>query len=416
MVWKKRRLYAGPGGLRALTGLNPRLRHGPHSEILAVMKSLVAPLLLGLAAAGLWAADQNPPTLAIGAQAPAFSLPGIDGKTYSLDDFRQSKVLVLVFTCVHCPTAQLYEGRIKKLAADYRDRGVALVAIQPNDPKSVRLDELGYTDMSDSFDEMKVRAAHRHFNFQFLYDGETQSVARAYGPTATPHVFVFDEQRKLRYQGHVDNSQREALAKVPAARNAIEAVLAGKPVAVQKTPTVGCSIKWAYKEASGKEEMERIAREPVNVELAPADMLKLLRKNTTGKVLLVNFWATWCGPCTAEFPELQKMFRMYRNRKFDLVTVSTNFPDEKKAVLEFLQKQHASTRNLIFGTTDNYGLMAAFDPDWNAAVPYTMLIGIDGQVIYKNQGPITPLEVRRMILANLPDDDYVGQQAYWRSR
>src|ERR1022692_3643229 len=167
------------------------------------MRLTIVALLL--ACSGVVRADDNPPTLAIGAAAPDFNLPAVDGKTYRLQDFASSKALVVVFTCVHCPTAQLYEGRIKKLAGDYRDRGVALVAIQPNNPKAVRLDELGYTDRADSLAEMKIRAEYRHFDFPFLYDGETQSVARAYGPTAdgetqsvaraygpkaTPHVFV----------------------------------------------------------------------------------------------------------------------------------------------------------------------------------------------------------------------------------
>jgi len=376
---------------------------------------LAIPILL-LACSGVVRAEEHPATLAIGAVAPDFSLPGTDGKTYRLHDFDSSKVLVIVFTCVHCPTAQLYEGRIKKLADDYRERGVALVAIQPNNPKSVRLDEMGYTDLSDSLPEMKIRAAYRHFNFPFLYDGETQAVARAYGPTATPHVFVFDRERKLRYQGRVDSSPREALAKRQDARMAIDAVLDGKPVPVEKTPTVGCSIKWAYKQASGEEEMTRIAQEPVGVELAGLDQLRALRENGTGKVLLVDFWATWCGPCTAEFPEFQKMYRMYRKRAFDMVTVSVNFPDERKGVLKFLEEQHASTKNLLFGTNETYDEMAAFDPAWNAGVPYTVLLGIDGRIIYKQQGEIDPLEVRRLILANLPDDDYIGQQAYWNVR
>jgi peroxiredoxin len=376
----------------------------------------LAIVVLLLASCGFLRAAENPPTLAIGAAAPDFSLRGVDGKTYGLADFASSKILVIVFTCDHCPTAQLYEGRIKKLADDYQSRGVALVAIQPNNPKAIRLDELGYTDLSDSLPEMKIRAAYRHFNFPYLYDGETQAVARKYGPTATPHVFVFDEQRKLRYEGRVDSSTREALAKRHDARLAIDAVLAGKPVEQPKTPSVGCSIKWAYKEAASDAEMVRIEKEPVTVELAGADRLKALRKNGTGKVLLVNFWATWCGPCTAEFPEFQTMYRMYRKRAFDLVTVSANYPDEKKGVMKFLNEQHASTKNLLFGTNETYDLMAAFDPDWNAGVPYTMLIGIDGQVIYKHQGEIDPLEVRRLILENLPDDDYIGQQAYWKSR
>lgn len=373
-------------------------------------------VVLLLACSVIVRADDNPPTLAVGAAAPDFNLPAVDGKTYRLQDFASSKVLVLVFTCVHCPTAQLYEGRIKKLADDYRDRDVVLVAIQPNNPNAVRLDELGYTDLADSLPEMKIRAEYRHFNFPFLYDGDTQSVARAYGPTATPHVFVFDQDRKLRYQGRVDSSQREALAKRQDARLAIDAVLAGEAVKMEKTPTVGCSIKWAYKQASGEAEMARIAKEPVVLNPAGLDELKALRKNGTGKVLLVDFWATWCGPCTAELPEFQKMYRMYRKRAFDLVTVSVNFPDERRGVMRFLDEQHASSKNLIFATNETYDEMAAFNPTWNAGVPYTVLIGIDGKVIYQQQGEVDPLEVRRLILANLPDDDYIGQQAYWNSK
>src|SRR5579884_718681 len=182
----------------------------------------------------VWA-DQPHPTLALGSPAPDFALPGTDGKIHKLSDYSGSKILVIVFTCNHCPTAQLYETRIKKLAADYQPKGVALVAIEPNNPDAIRLDELGYTDVSDSFEEMKIRAAYRHFNFPYLYDGETQSVSRAYGPKATPHVFIFDKDRKLRYEGRVDNSQRESLVKTQDARNAIDALLEGKPVAVAHT-------------------------------------------------------------------------------------------------------------------------------------------------------------------------------------
>jgi peroxiredoxin len=372
-------------------------------------------LLMLLLCASFAVCDEGgPPTLAIGSSAPDFCLPGIDGQTHCLKDYAASKVLVVAFTCNHCPTAQLYETRIQQLAADYRDRGVALVAVEPNNPNAVRLDEMGYTDVGDSFEEMKIRAAYRHFNFPYLYDGDTQKISRAYGPSATPHLFIFDAERKLRYEGRVDNNPREPLVNVKDARNAIDALLANKPVPVAKTPSVGCSTKWMYKEEGRKQELTEIESQPVKIQPASAEDLKTLRKNQTGKLMLVNFWATWCGPCFKELPDLETMYRMYGHRAFDLVTVSINYPDEQPGVLSALQKQHATSRNLLLGSSDIYGLMAAFDSEWNAAVPYTMLIRPDGQVVYKRQGEIDPLELRRLIIANLADDDYIGHQAYWR--
>ena len=379
------------------------------------------PTFLGLLALALLspfgrADESSPPPLAIGAAAPDFCLPGIDGQSHCLAEYASSKVLVIAFTCNHCPTAQLYETRLKQLAADYRDRGVTLVAIQPNSPNAVRLDELGYTDIGDSFDDMKVRAAYRHFNFPYLYDGETQKVARAYGPAATPHLFIFDAERKLRYQGRVDNNPREPLVTRRDARLAIDAILADKPVEVEKTPSVGCSTKWLYKEEGRKKGLAEIESKPVQISSASAEDLKALRKNPTGKLLLVNFWATWCAPCVQEMPEIQTMYRMYGHRAFDVATVSINYPDEQQGALGALTRLHATTRNLILGSTDLYALLASFDPDWNAAVPYSMLIRPNGEVVYKLQGAIDPLEMRRMIIANLPDDDYLGHQAYWQTR
>jgi thiol-disulfide isomerase/thioredoxin len=317
---------------------------------------------------------------------------------------------------VHCPTAEVYEQRLKQIVVDYTKRGVAFAVIQPNNAQAVRLDEMGYTDLGDSLDDMKVRAEHRAFNFPFLYDGETQETALKYGPTATPHAFVFDAARTLRYQGRIDSNPREAYAKTPDLRNALDAVLESRAPAVEKTPTVGCSIKWLDKKKLHDAEQSAFAKETVPLEKLSVADAKLLRQNTSGKTRLVNFWATWCGPCTEEFPDLQNTWRMYRKRPFELVTVAINYPDEEPAVRRFLESQHASSRNLLSGTMDPYELMQAFDPEWNGGVPYSMVIGPDGKVLYKGNGRLDILKARRLILASFPDDDYVGQNAYWNTK
>jgi peroxiredoxin len=340
-------------------------------------------------------------TLQIGQAAPDFSLPGVDGKTYCLKDFDAAEILVVVFTCNHCPTAQAYEDRIKQLAADYKDRGVVLVAISPNDPAALRLDEMGYTDVGDSLDDMKVRAKDHEFNFPYLYDGDEQKVARAYGPVATPHVFIFDKGRKLRFVGRIDDSAKPENVKSHDTRNAIEALLAGRPVPVEKTKTFGCSIKWSDKRGSVKESLKRWDAEDATLEPIDKEGVKSLLANDSKKLRLVNVWATSCGPCLVEFPELVTMHRMYRRRDFELVTVSADEPDRKEQALSLLKKEHASCTNYLWAPGDAYDLVETVDPKWEGPLPYTLLIAPGGKVLYRKQGEIDPLELRKAIVEHL---------------
>ena len=357
-------------------------------------------------------AQESHPILALGSQAPDFDLPGVDGKNHKLADYASSPILVVVFACNHCPISQMYETRIAKLEADYHDRGVAVVAIQPNDPTAIRIDELDSSDISDSLDEMKIRAQYKHLTYPYLYDGETQAVTRAYGPQATPHVFVFDSERKLRYEGRMDDSYRAESVKTHEARDAIDALLAHREVAMKHTGVFGCSTKWKEKQAARLEALRKIEAKPVTVEMATAEDLKKLRANPTGKTLLVSFWATWCGSCIHEFPDMEDTYRMYDVRDVELVTVAANLPDEKAGVQRILDKMHATSRNLLFASTDTAALQAAFDPTWESAVPYTVVIAPDGKIIYRKQGSVDILEMRRAILAKLPSD-YEGFNRYW---
>ncbi len=341
-------------------------------------------------------------TLEIGAKAPDYALPGVDGQIHRLAEYDKAKVLVIVFTCNHCPTAQAYEERIKKLAADYKGKGVALVAISPNDPKAVRLDELGYTDLSDSLEEMEIRAKDKQFNFPYLYDGDKQEVSKAYGPMTTPHVFVFDSERKLRFAGRVDDNERQP-AKVTSqdTRNAIEALLAGQPVPVETTKTVGCSIKWSDKRDSVKEAFAKWAREPVAVWPTDVAGVKKLLKNEGKKLRVINLWASWCPPCAKELPDLVEINRMYRGREFEMVGISLDGPQAKDKVQAFLEKNQASYANYLFDGQDFKALISAVDPKWGAEIPYTLIIKPGGGVLYRRLGMIEPLEVKKVIVEYL---------------
>jgi len=350
-------------------------------------------------------ADQHP-TLAVGASALPFRLQGVDGKTYTLQSFKDAKILAIVFTCNHCPTAQAYEDRIIKLTGDYAAKGVKVIAIMPNDPKSISLDELGYTDMSDSFAEMKLRAARKHFNFPYLFDGGTQAVARAYGPIATPHIFIFDKDRKLRYNGRIDDVEKPS--KTPNtfdARNAIDALLANKEVTEKTTKVFGCSIKWTEKSNWIDKAREEWAKEPVTLDPIDAAGIKDLLKNKTDKVRLINVWATWCGPCVTEYPEFIAMNRMYRRRDFEFISISADDPAKKNKALKFLQENQSSVTNYIFSVDDKYKLIEAIDPKWQGALPYTLLIEPGGKIIYSKQGAIDPAELKKAIV----DDSYIGR-------
>jgi peroxiredoxin len=367
---------------------------------LFLRNSMTTALLLLWPAAAAVADPPGLKTLPIGSAAPDFQLPGVDGKTYTLSDFASAKVLVVVFTCNHCPTAQAYEGRVARLQADYRDKGVALVAISPNNAAAVRLDELGYTDLGDSFEDMKLRAKDHNYTYPYLYDGETQSTARAYGVLATPQVYIFDGERKLRYVGRFDDAEVKAV-KSHDAKNAVEALLAGKPVPVATTRVFGCSTKWIEKQADAQKSLAKWDAERVGLEPIDLAGVAKLAKNDTKKLLLVNLWATWCGPCVAELPELVTMNRMYRGRNFQFVTISMDDLSKREDASKVLTENHVAATNYILNADDRDKFAEALDQEWPGPVPYTLLITPGGKIVYRKVGAIDPLEVKRAIVAYL---------------
>lgn len=360
-------------------------------------------------------AEDNVHDLQIGEAAPDFSLPGIDGKTHTLAEYKGAKLLMVAFLSNHCPSSHAIEARLLKLLADTKGKGLTFVAINPNNPNGLSIDELGYSKYNDSFEDMQKYAKDQHFDFPYLYDGEKQVVAHAYGCLATPHIFIFDADQKLRYKGRFDDSQYEDPATVKSndARNAVEALLAGQEVPVPITKPHGCSTKWNGKSTGIAQKMEKWDKTPVDVEAIDTTGVAALRKNGTNKVRLFNVWATWCGPCVAEFPELVTTARKFDMRDFEFISISTDSAKDADKVKAFLEKRGAGlsergrkavtaegrkTNSYLYSGTSPEDLMKQLDPEWPGSIPHTVLVSPDGKILWTHNGPVDGEELRAKVL------------------
>ncbi|MDP4679041.1 MAG: redoxin domain-containing protein [Cyclobacteriaceae bacterium] len=342
--------------------------------------------------------EQEIKTLPIGSKAPNFKLPGVDGKYHALSEYDNSDVLVIVFTCNHCPTAQAYEERIKTVTSDYKNQGVQVIAISQNSIRGIMLHELGYTDLGDSFEDMIVRAEDQNFNFPYLYDGDDHAASLQYGPIATPHVFVFNKERILTYVGRLDGKEKVGSGNAEDLRAAIDSTLKGEPVALSTTKTFGCSTKWAWKDKLAKKVNKEWAEKEVSLEEVDTNGLSELLVNNSENLRLINFWATWCGPCVAEYPDFIEIHRMFTDRGFEFVSVSADNLGIKDKVHSFLKKKTSAVRNFIYNEEDKYAMIEAIDPEWDGALPYTVLVEPGGQVVYKMMGSIDPFQLKKIIV------------------
>ena len=342
--------------------------------------------------------EQEVKTLEIGAKAPDFKLPGTDGKFHSLADYSDAKVLVILFTCNHCPTAQAYEDRIKTLVTDYAPKGVQVVAISPNSPLGLLYEELGYSDLGDTFEDNIIRAEKNNFNFPYLYDGDNQKVSLAYGPVATPHAFVFDQKRILQYVGRIDGSEKPGTANAEDLRQAIDNVLSGSEIVEPITKTFGCSTKWGWKTKMREKVDEEWKNKEVSLQTITIEGVKDVLKNKSDKLRLVNVWATWCGPCRLEYPDFIVIQRMFGARDFEFVSISTDKMAKRESALKFLNDAESAVTNYIVDSEDSYAIIEAIDPKWNGALPYTLLLEPGGKVVWQHQGEVDFQELKTFIV------------------
>jgi peroxiredoxin len=377
------------------------------------MKTILTLGLAALMTTTTWS-QEIPKVLEIGAPMPDFKLPGIDGKDHTAADFASAKILCVIFTCNHCPDSVAAAVRTEEIHQAYKNKGVALIAVNSNNPASLTPDELGYSPHGDSFEEMQPFATDHGWTFPYLYDGEKQLFATACGAQSTPHVFVFDAERKLRYTGRMDDAGRK---KGPVEKsyltNAFDSILAGQPVKEPVTRSFGCSTKWLFKQNNVAADQANWEKKPVTVDDLNAELAKKIRANGSGNVRLINFWSTTCGPCVKEFPDLVDTYRRFQNRNFDLITITLDPPAERPPVKKFLQSRHAALSDNTAPslkkdgrTSNNYHwigenpdtLAEAIDPEWSGALPHTVLLSADGKILWRHTGELDFVETRRQIV------------------
>jgi peroxiredoxin len=357
--------------------------------------------------------------LQLGDAAPDFKLIGVDDKHYTLSDFSKHKYLLVVFLSNHCPYSHAAESRMIPWINQMKAKGLGVVAIQPNHPDAITVDELGFSKYSDSFEEMKLYAKENHFTFPYLYDGETQAIAKAYGALATPDLFIFDENRKLRYSGRFDDSRFEDTSTVTKhdAINAFNDLLAENNVKVPYARPMGCAVKWLTKlNKAAAVNQAAWQHEPITLEKIDAAGVAALAKNPTNKLRLINVWATWCVPCVEEFPELAKFSRRLKRRDFEVITISMDHPKDEGKALKFLQAQHAgmpariketlkaenrTTNNYIYTEASTDALVQSLDPKWPGPIPHTVLVAPGGEIIWRHNGAFDPVMLGRTILDKL---------------
>ncbi len=381
------------------------------------MKHCIASL--GIAAVFVLPAlgQEVPKVLPIGSPAPDFSLKGIDQKTYTLGSFKDAKALCLVFTCNHCPDSVSSALRTEEIYQAYKDKGLALVAINSNNPSSLTPDELGHSPFGDSEEEMAPFAKEFNWTFPYLYDGEKQELATACGAQSTPHVFLFDADRKLRYTGRIDDGGRNPDQSGKSyLREAISAVLAAAEVKEPVTRSFGCSTKWLFKKANVAKDQQKWEAKPVILADLDEAHAKKLRSNSTKNLRLINFWSTSCGPCVKEFPDLVETGRRFQNRNVELITISLDPTAQRPAVEKFLSSRHAATPDRLMPsltedgrTTNNYlwtggnpDLVAqAIDSEWSGALPHTIIVAPGGEILWRHTGELDIVQLRRELLKGL---------------
>ena len=333
---------------------------------------LAASLILFIWLALQAGASAEPNLLGIGQPAPDFALKDLSGQTRSLKDYR-GRITVIGFIATQCPVSNAYNERMRAIAGEYQARHVAFLGINSN--------------RTEPLSEVREHAAKNKLAFTILKD-EGSKVAGLYGATHTPEMFVIDTEGMLRYHGRIDHSIEPSRVKRSDLRQALDELLAGKPVSTPETKAFGCQIKRDRATTTAQAASPASKSEPQIALLKPAEFLKL-KEQAHGQVLVINFWATWCGPCVAEFPEFVALDQKYRSQGVKIIGISADETgDIKSKVIPFVKEAKARFAIFVQDVEDPQEMIDVVSKDWPGVLPATFVFDKQGKLAYSRFGII----------------------------
>ena len=334
---------------------------------------------------------------------PTFSLMGTSGQVYTQADFDDKRILALVFMSNHCKVSQLFQNHINDLSKQF-EKEATILAISPNYEQAILPDELAYSDLGDSFEEMKKRAIRLNYNFPYLYDGEKQHLTRAIGVKITPTVYLYDEKRELFYVGRIGNIDSPDKRETSELYLAIMRALEEKEVAFKRTKVFGTSIKTKGHLMLAEQVRKRYADESIKLTHADDRKLDFYLNHKTQKPKLFYVWQTTDKNVRDNLMKLSFLYKIFRKRGLRLITVCIAEKKEEKEILDQLEKAQLSSTNFLSYGHHVAPLAKIIPSELEKVTPYYRLVGTEGNMLLGKQGEISEDKLRFEILRALNEN------------
>jgi len=333
---------------------------------------------------------------------PSFRLTGVNGRVYTQSDFKDKKLLALVFLSNHCKVSQLFQGHLIELSQKFAN-DMILLAVSPNYADAILPDELAYSDLGDSFDDMRKRAVRMRYNFPYLHDGDKQHLTQAIGVKITPTVYLYNEKRELFYAGRIGNVDSPDKMETSELYDAIMQGLREKGVPFKRTKVFGTSIKTKQNVLLAEQVRQRYADESIKLTQADDRKLEFYLKHNTKKPKLFYVWQTNDKNTRDNLMKLSFLYKIFRKRGLRLITVCIAKKGERSAIIELLQNSQLSSTNFLAYGHHVSPLSIIIPSGIEKLTPYYRLLGSDGKLLIGNQGAISKDTLRFEILRSLND-------------